>query len=268
MKKRVDMGRCIAAVAMALSAALTGAPTLAAQTVPHEAHYVVTLGELKIPGEVRSSDGDMAVRVTRDCQKWTVQQETYFKVWLKDGGEIDIRNRYRIHEALDGSRLEFYALTTVNGRVAINTKGIATMSDDGGTVSFSKPEERKIALPAGTGFPIAVANMSLEMLISGKTISRYLMFDGTGVYHVTDVVAGKPTPLRVTPEGDIELLDSRVWLVESALYPYGSVDSEPAGTVVTQTQENGIATRFEVDYGMVTARGVLSSIRRLDDFDC
>ena len=262
------MGRYIATVALALSVALAGAPALAARTVPHEAYYAVTLGELKIPGEVSASDGKMALKVTRDCQKWTVQQETYFKVWLKDGREIDIRNRYRIHEALDGGRLEFYALTTVNGEVAINTKGVATMSEGGGTVSFSKPEENEIALPAGTGFPISVANMSLEGLISGKTISRYLLFDGTGVYHVTDVVAGKPTPLRVTPEGDSELLKSRAWLVESALYPYGSVDSEPAGTVVTQTLENGIATRFEVDYGVVTARGVLSSIRRLDDFDC
>lgn len=261
------MRRAIATIATGLLAGLAGAPALA-QTVPHEAHYSVTLGELKIPGEVQSSYGDMAVLITRDCQKWTVQQETYFKVWLKDGREIDIRNRYRIHEALDGSRLEFFALTTVNGNVAINTKGIATMAQDGGTVTFSKPEENEIALPAGTGFPISVANMSLESLISGETISRYLMFDGTGVYHVTDVVAGKPTPLRVTPEGDIELLDSPAWLVQSALYPYGSADTEPAGTVVTQTLENGIATRFEVDYGVVTARGVLSSIHRRDDFDC
>ncbi len=262
------MKRPIGAVAIAFLAALAGAPAQAAQTVPHEAYYSVTLGKLKIPGEVRSSDGNMAVLITRDCQKWTVQQETYFRIWLEDGREIDIRNRYRIHEALDGSRLEFYTLTTVNGRVVINTKGVATMSQDGGTVSFSKPEENEIALPAGTGFPISVANRSLEALIAGKTISRYLLFDGTGVYHVTDVVAGTPTPLRVTPEGDTDLLRSRAWMVKSALYPYGSVDSEPAGTVVTQTLENGIATRFEVDYGVVTARGVLSSIRRLADFDC
>lgn len=96
------MGRYIATVAIALLAALAGAPALAVQTTPHQAHYVVTLGELKIPGEVRSSEGEMAVRISRDCQKWTVQQETYFKVWLKDGREIDIRNKYRIHEALDG----------------------------------------------------------------------------------------------------------------------------------------------------------------------
>ncbi len=262
------MGRYIATIAIILLSALTGAPALAVQTVPHEAYYTVRLGELKIPGEVQNSEGKMAVRISRDCQKWTVQQETYFKVWLKDGRVIDIRNKYRIHEALDGSRLEFYALTTVNGEVAINTRGIATMSKDGGTVLFSKPEENEIALPAGTGFPIAVANLSLEALISGKTISRYLMFDGTGVYHVTDVVAGETTPLRVTPEGDTDLLKSRAWLVKSALYPYGSVDSEPAGAVTTQTLENGIATRFEVDYGMVSAHGVLSSIRRLDDLDC
>lgn len=262
------MGRHIATVALALSLALASTPAVAAQTTPHEARYTVLLGKLKIPGEVRSSAGEMAVRITRDCQKWTVQQETYFKVWLEGGREIDIRNKYRIHEALDGSRLEFYALTTVNGQVAINTKGIATLSKDGGTAIFSKPEENEIPLPAGTGFPISVANLSLETLIAGETISRYLLFDGTGVYHVTDVVAGKPTPLRVTPEGDIELLESRAWLVESALFLYGSVDSEPVGTIVTQTQENGIATRFEVDYGVVTARGVLSSIRRLDDFVC
>lgn len=256
-----------AAIALGLASSVAGA----AQTVPHEAHYRVKLGVLKIPGEVKWSDGDMAVQVTRDCQKWTVQQETWFEVRFADGREFDIRSRYRFHEALDGKRFEFTVVTQVNGQTTLDTKGIAILpeNEDGdGLAMFSKPEAAELELPAGVGFPVTVANRSLEMLASGAPFSRYLIFDGTGLYNVTDIVVGQPIPLKVRPEGDIELLRSRAWRVKSTMFPYKAGDTGPASEVITQTLENGIVDRFVIDYGALTAEGVLSSILRLSDPEC
>ena len=247
-----------------------GTPSWAAQTVPHEAYYRVTVEKLKVPGDILSASGEMAMRVSRDCQKWTVQHETNFRVVFSGGRRFDIESTYRIHEALDGARLDFKAITKVNGAIVVNTKGSARILADGtsGEVEFRLPEKRLVKLPPNTGFPLSLANRSIDLLRAGNNINRYVLFDGVGIYHVTDVAAGEAILLSTRPEGDVDLLASRSWRIESTLFPYGVIDSEPAGTVVTQTQENGIASGFLADYGELIARGELKSIRRLPDPDC
>lgn len=242
----------------------------ATQTVPHEAYYKVTVEKLKIPGEILSANGEMAMSVSRDCQKWTVQHETKFQAGFSGGRRFDIESTYRIHEALDGARLDFRAITKVNGVVVVNTKGSARIFADGtrGEVEFRLPENRLVELPPDTGFPLWLANRSIDLLKAGNKINRYVLFDGVGIYHVTDVAAGEAMLLSTRPDGDVDLLAARSWRIESTLFPYGVIDSEPAGTVVTQTQENGIASGFMADYGELIARGELKSIRRLPDPDC
>lgn len=249
---------------------MAGPPSWAAQTVPHEAYYKVTIERLKVPGEVLSAGGEMVMSVRRDCKKWTVQHETNFGADFAGGRRFDIESMYRIHEALDGGRLDFRATTRVNGTTVVNTKGTARISPGGGggEVEFRQPQTGQVKLPPDAGFPVSLANRSIELLKAGNMINRYVLFDGVGIYHVTDVAAGEAMPLSTRPDGDVDLLAARSWRIESTLFPYGVIDSEPAGTVVTQTLENGIASSFLADYGELIAKGELKLIRRLPDPDC
>lgn len=251
-------------------AAPAGNTAGAAQTVPHEAYYNVTLEQLKIPGQVLRSNGEMAMSVSRDCEKWTLRHETNFSVELEGNQTTYFVNRYRLYESLDGRRLDFRVVHKQNGETVLNIKGSATLPVDGsnGTVHFDSPEKRILPLPPKTGFPMAQAHLTIDRLGSGEAFSRYVLFEGSGVYQVTDVAAGKDMAVRAMPEGDLSLLDGRSWRVESTLYPYGAIDAEPAGKTVTQTQENGVSQAFLVDYGILVARGELKSIRRLADPEC
>lgn len=260
----------IIAFLLAFLGATEGATAVAAQTVPHEAYYKVVLERLKIPGKVLRSGGEMAVRVSRDCRKWNLRHETNFSLELEGNQEIYFANRYHLFESLDGSRLDFRVVHRQNGHTILDIKGSASLPRDGssGTARFEEPVQRVLPLPPETGFPMTQAHLTLERLAAGEVFSRYVLFEGSGLYHVTDVSAGAPMVTSVQPKGDLELLEGESWRVESTLYPYGAIDAEPAGTTVTQTLANGVSPAFLVDYGMLVARGELKSIRRLPDPDC
>lgn len=267
---RFRMRGAVVASGLALALVAVAPNVVAAQTVPHEAHYRVTVDKLRTPGVILNAAGEMAMSVERDCEKWTVQHETRFNANFVGGDRFSIETLYRIHEAIDGSRLDFRATTRLNGNLVVDSKGSARMPRDGsaGSVRLRRPEVRELGLPTGTIFPMAVAHQSIDSLKANKAIGRYVLFDGVGIYHVTDVAAGKPLPLSNKPKGDVELLAVRSWKVESTLFPYGVVDAEPVGIVVTQTQENGIATGFLADYGRLIARGELTSVHRLTEPEC
>lgn len=242
----------------------------AAQTVPHEAFYSVTLDRLKIPGKVVRSSGEMAMSVSRDCEKWTLRHETNFIVELEGNQEAYFVNRYRLFESLDGNRLDFRVVHKQNGHTVLNLRGSATLPADGsnGTAHFDLPERRDLPLPPKTGFPMAQAHSTIDRLSAGKTFSRYVLFEGSGVYQVTDVSAGKDMTVVAVPTGDLSLLEGESWRVKSTLYPYGAIDAEPAGITVTQTQANGVSRAFLADYGNLVVRGELKSIRRLAEPEC
>ena len=242
----------------------------AAQTVPHEAYYSVTLDRLKIPGKVLRSSGEMAMSVSRDCEKWTLRHETNFSMELEGSREAYFVNRYRLYESLDGTRLDFRVVHKQNGHTVLNVKGSATLPADGsnGTAHFDLPERRSLPLPPKTGFPMAQAHLTIDRLAAGDTFSRYVLFEGSGVYHVTDVSAGKDLTVKAAPAGDLSLLDGKSWRVKSTLYPYGAIDTEPAGITITQTLANGVSPAFLADYGNLVLRGELKSIRRLAEPEC
>jgi len=255
---------------LALAAVPAGNTAGAAQTVPHEAFYTVTLERLNIPGKVVRSSGEMAMSVSRDCEKWTLRHETNFSLELEGQPESYFVNRYRLYESLDGRRLDFTVVHKQDGHTVLNLKGSATLPADGsvGTARFNLPEARVLPLPPKTGFPMAQAHLTIDRLGAGEAFSRYVLFEGSGVYHVTDISAGRDMPVGTTPEGDLSLLGGKSWRVESTLYPYGAIDTGPAGFTITQTQENGVSPAFLVDYGDLVARGELKSIRRLAEPEC
>jgi hypothetical protein len=257
-------------ILLALLAVPAGGKAHAARTVSHEAHYTVTLDRLKTAGTVLRASGEMAMRVSRDCKKWTLRHETNFSMVLEGNREIYFENRYRLFESLDGKRLDFRVIHTQNGAVVLNIKGTARLPADGtpGAAHFELPEAKTLPLPPETGFPMTQSNLTIDRLSAGKEFSRYVLFEGSGVYQVTDVAAGSSLVSRIEPEGDLDLLAGPSWRVESTLYPYGAIDAQPAGTTVTQTLANGVSTSFLADYGILVARGDLRSIRRIAEPNC
>lgn len=253
----------------AASLAIAAIPATAADIVPHEAQYRITLESLRITGTAMRAEGAMAIRATRDCEKWKVLKELLYVVEVSDGTAIRIHTMDRVYEGLDGRRMEFAGWFRVNGGSRLDVKGHATLEpgDAGGTVRFRQPATLLESLPPGTRFPMSALQETVDALATGRPVRGRQVYSGLGLSVTTDVSPSK-SALKDTPRGDAHLLDDRAWLVQSTLYADAGKAGRPLVTETAEIHGNGVVSRFWSDFEMLTIRGELVSIEEFAAPDC
>lgn len=245
------------------------APAAASDIVPHEAQYRITLESLRAQGTVLRADGAMAIRATRDCEKWKILKELLYVVKVSDGTMIRIHTMDRVYEGLDGQRMEFAGWFEVNGGSRLDVKGHATLEpgNRGGTVYFRQPKNIQEQLPAGTRFPMSALQEAVEALNSGRPVHPREVYSGLGLSVTTDVSPSKST-LKDAPRGSTHLLDGRSWLVQSTLYADVEKKGRPLVTETTEIHANGVVSRFWSDFEMLAISGELVSVEEFAAPDC
>lgn len=244
-------------------------PTTAAEIVPHEAQYRITLESLRIKGTALRAEGAMAIRATRDCEKWKILKELLYVVEVSDGTVIRIHTMDRVYEGLDGRRMEFAGWFKVNGGARLDVKGHATLAPGGrgGTVVFRQPENLEEQLPPGTLFPMSALQEALDALNSGRPVHTSEVYSGLGLSITTDVSPSNSS-LKDAPRGNPHLLDGRAWLVQSTLYQDVGAKGRPLVTETTEIHSNGVVSRFWSDFEMLTISGELVSVEEFAVPDC
>lgn len=260
----------LAGVLAGVLAAVISGPTRAAELVAHEANYVISLDSLGIEGKPVSSEGAMAIRVTRDCQKWTILKELVYEVKLTTGISIRIHTMDRFYEGLDGKRMEFTGWIKTDGGSKHNVKGSATLKKDGsgGLVAFKKPEKLKLDLPPGTTFPMDSLRRLIDALAKNQPVPGQGAYSGLGMTFVTKVTRGKTPSKKSQPTGNPELLQGKSWRIEQSLYPEGKKRGKPLVTSSTQVHANGVVSRFWSDFAFLSVNGELVSLEEYPTPDC
>jgi hypothetical protein len=259
----------VAALLLIISVFSAVYPTSAATLVPHEAHYRLSLVQLKIPGEAASAGGDLALRVEKTCGHWRIISRFDFNIVFRDAQRrMRLEVAHGLEEDLEGQTLLFESHNAVNGVKVLSVKGTANMPEGGGVgrAVFMSPQRADYALPAGTLFPTATTHRTVDALERGARIDSYFLFDGSnpaGPYRVSDVAGGRPLALERPPTGDHGLLSTPSWRVTSAFFDHRSVDAEPLSTTVTQLHANGVVSRVLLDVGFLVADGELVEITSL-----
>ncbi len=262
-------------VAATLSAPLLLATPIATAgpLVPHAAGYDLTLEELRLGGRSMGAQGHFALRLERRCGSWILSSRLDFRIAFGDGRNVTVGITYRMRENIAGTTLSFESRSQLNGRSTLETRGTATMPEDGsaGRAIFTMPERREFVLPPGTLFPMAALRREIALLVKGHKVVSQIVFDGSlpeGAFRVTDVA----TPGRLgpppAPAGDAGLADAPSWRVESAWFRLGRPDTGPFHTMLAQIHENGVVSAMRLDLGLATAKAVLTGIERLPDPDC
>lgn len=252
-------------------AALLGAAAApaAAEIVPHEAHYRISLDSLRVEGTAMRAEGAMAIRATRDCEKWKVLKELLYVVALSDGTTIRIHTMDRVYEGLDGRRMEFAGWFRFNGGSRRDVKGHATLDPGrgGGTIHFSRPQAIEEPLPPGTQFPMSALRDTVDALGSGLPVRSRDVYSGLGLSVTTDVSPSTGRP-KEPPRGNPELLDARAWLIQSTVYADTGKAGRPIVTETTEMRENGVVSRFWSDFSMLAISGELVSVEEFPVPDC
>ncbi len=212
----------------ALVAATLALPAAAQDMQPHRAVYSATMLERGKPDG--GTPGTYAFELKTTCDGYVMNQRMRLEI---DGpkGSVVSEQQSQMTESRDGKKLHFEHRSTVNGRLASQFKGEATVDDDGrGQARYSEPEGQSVALPAGTMFPVALARSTIRHAKAGDGSFDALFFYGEKVKppQAVNVLIGR-VPKRLAdlpiPEGADGLVNGH----NRIYYRGGFFDSQPKG---------------------------------------
>jgi hypothetical protein len=252
------MRTCLLAPLSLLAGAVTLAPAMAQDFVPHRAVYDVSALDRGKPGT--GTSGTYAYEIKLTCDGYVVNQRLRLEV---AGARVANEQQSQMTESRDGKKLRFEHRTTTGGRQTSLVKGEALIGDDGkGEARFTDPEGQTVALPVKTMFPIAIARETVRQAKAGEQGFDALFFFGEKVKppQSVNILIGK-LPKRLAdvkiPEGGEQLADGRQRIYYRAGFfdspDKGQVQGEPAYEMSSVTLDNGIelyGTHEESDGGI------------------
>ncbi len=243
----------------ALTAMTFALPAAAQEMQPHRAAYVATMLEKGKPGG--GPPGTYAFELKVTCDAYIINQRMRLEIEGPRGSAVS-EQQSQMTESRDGKKLHFEHRSTVNGRVASQFRGEATLGDDGrGQSRYSEPEGQSVALPAGTMFPIALTRATVRHAKASDGGFDALFYYGEKVKPplAVNVLIGR-VPKRLAdlqiPEGADGLVNgkSRIYYRGGFFDAQASGKGEqPAFEMSSLTLDNGIelyGTHEEGDGGI------------------
>lgn len=225
---------------------------MAADLVPHTAHYVMKLLSARGGSGIEAVTGDMAIRWEGDCTGWTMSNRTIFDVTYTGGDTVRVTMDASTWEAIAGDRYTYLVRTMFNGKETERVEGKARLDGGQGIAEFSMPAEKKIALPAGTIFPTAHTRMVLDAAGDTPEIIRATVFDGFtdgGAQFVNAIVGKRLTGDKSKIPGFPGLANQPAWSISLAFFDADKSEAEPNSEIRLKIFRNGIAGMMEMDFG-------------------
>lgn len=258
-------------LAIAVLIAAPAGAQAADSIAPHRAVYDLSLAKARSSRAASSVDGTMTFSWKDVCDGWSIAYDTEMELVFPERGTRSVAWRYTSWESNDSTRMRFFLQRYTNGRQTLARRGRAEKGPDGGEAVITEPEERTIALEAGTLFPGEHSRALINAAREGKRFVYEKVFDGTGendgLFVANAVVleekAGSP------PDVDSALLKGTPsWRMNLAFYAPDSTEGTPQSEQSVRYYANGIAGTLTLDYGDFVVRATLAELTALDRPDC
>ena len=222
-----------------------------AELAAHRAIYSLKLDEAKDHASLADVRGAMISVMEKSCDGWMLTQSLKMELYTVEGRMIKQNMDFAGWEGANGKSYRFVARNKSNGedkkfrgraRVEVGLPGKAV---------FRIPENKKIALPKGTMFPIGHMAWLIEQARAGVRQAPRFLFDGadgTGPQEVDTFIGRK---VSSADQGEARLgplTDQAGWIMQMAFYPVGGRSSVPEYEIEVLQLENGVAPRMILDY--------------------
>jgi len=136
--------------AASIAGLLVSSPVLAAEIVPHQAMYRLTLQDMKVDGWAETSNGTMEVKVLRDCFHYGIDRNIDFKIRYTDDRQTHIVIEERLREAVEAQQYWFWSRTTLNGKTVAIIAGEAVRPEGGTLIEVQDETVEDAAKAAGS----------------------------------------------------------------------------------------------------------------------
>ena len=253
---------------MAVSA--PASPLKAAEIMPHRANYLLELRSAEQGSGISDVRGVMSIELVAACDGWTLQHRMRLEVQHRTGQVMEMDTDFTSWETRDGRTFQFESRSRQNGSVIEEISGRAELAGagKGGTISYTKPEEKRLDLPAGTMFPVAHTRLVIDEAMSGKSLMWNSIFDGTseeGGYGVSTIIGA---PVSTQGVNLPPLVGSRAWPVKQAYFGPGKTQEVPEFEFASKMNDGGVTFDITLDYGSFTLDATLKQIEALPAPDC
>ena len=266
------------AVLAVVVASLAIGPALAIELSPHRAVYSMNILSVRSNSDFVDIRGQMLLDWSDVCDGWTLNQRVKMIFTPREGKPLENEFSFSSWESKDGSRFRYTMRTITNGNVVEEVDGRATLTEAGGTATFTLPEETEIALPAGTLFPTEHLFLVVEKALGGGNMVIRPLFSGTGLDGLNDTTAfigpvippgGKPLLGEADREPAVrDLEERRSWQVAMAYFVHQGEDSKPEFEVHFRLMDNGVSSSMDLDYGSFSVRALLDHLEIQPQPDC
>lgn len=245
------------------------APAFASAFQPHRAVYDLNLGTRTADSTVTSARGTLEFVWNDVCDGWTISHRSRIELDHTSGRVDDLVWIFDSWENKDGQDYKFFIRQVVGGAVPEETQGTATVNAaGGGKAFFVLPEEKEVALPAGTIFPSRHTIDVMEAAQAGTLPIYRVVFDGNGGDGLFEISA-IATKEEAESRADWPSLDGeKSWDLHMAIYGVDETEPVPEQEQTLRLFDNGIADRIVFDYGDFALAGRLSELELLPDPGC
>lgn len=247
----------LACAALLLPACALAAAGLTGQ----DAVYALSLAKVRTH-DVTGATGQMRFSIADGCTGWGTTQHMTLLIRNADGSLTKTVTDYVTWETKNGSRLTFDLREKDNdGKPFTDDAGTAIRKPDGsGTITYSTPANRVMAMPPGTLFPMAHTAAILAAGKAGKKFISVPLFDGTtddGAQHTFVVILGRhgPAPSRFPQLAKLSSTD-----VDIAFYERKNSDQNPDFRSQMRYYDDGVANDIMMDFGDFVMRGKLERL--------
>lgn len=240
---------------------------------PHRAVYRMVLATADRSSDVVSANGIMIYRFSRTCDGWTVENQTFLRMFYDDDTVSDTLWSYASWEGRDGRHFRFHARYDQDGKTIEKLEGEAELkgSGKGGYARFKEPEARRIALPAGTVFPTAHLREVLAAAAGGRHALQRTVFDGASVdspYVVNALFGPAATARAAGSAAALKLPGAPAWWTQMAFFPLRDRSGEPEFEVGAEYRADGIADAIIQHFDDFSLDVRLREIELLSSPDC
>ncbi len=240
--------------------------------LPHRAVYGLSLGDLRSSSSVVETAGRFEFEWQDVCDGWAVSQRFRIALLYDDGISVSYGWSLSSWESKDGKRYRFFIRRFDGSGEMESVRGEAELGADGsGKAEYSAPEQREVALPAGTVFPTLHTQQVLAGAEAGGAPVWNMVFDGSGDEGLFGVSAALSRQLPGgTPTRFASPLLEGVpsWRLNLAFYAPDAASLEPEQEQGLRLFANGVVDEMRLDYGEFVLDADLTELAQLPLPNC
>ena len=245
----------------------------AAEFLPHQAVYDLSLAKSRSSGGMVRAEGRLEFEWEDVCTGWTISQRTRVQMTVSEGQTMEFGWSLSAMESHDGRNYRFFIRRINPDGSDEEVRGEARFPAPGarGVAVFHAPESRRVTLAKGTLFPTAHSLALMEAAAKGELPLWRTMFEGSGddgrfgVNAVLGEALAKDAPKGF--ESPL-LRDQESWRLRLAYFGMDETVSEPEHEQALRLYANGIVDEMLLDYGSFALRADLSLLEALPPLDC